>query len=132
MSFLTLFEAVTLRIIWHRTLRADISFGVIHDRVKRATRARRNEVVNNSAAGKNIAGRRPASARSRSLHANPTRVANRLPDEPEALAATSNRRTTPEEGRYISSMDGRAKGRQHHKRLITAMNNPSIENQAVG
>jgi hypothetical protein len=79
--------------------------------------------VNNSAAGENVAGGRPASARSRSRSRYPKRVTWRLPGEPEALAATSNR-TTPQEGHYISSMDGRAKRRQHQKKPITAMNNP--------
>ena len=47
-------------------LRADISFGVIHDRAKRPALARRSEVMNNSAAGENIAsGQRVRSHRNR-------------------------------------------------------------------
>ena len=104
-------------------LRADISFGVIHDRAKRpSTTARRSEVVNNSAVGENMSGGRPASARSRSFKSNPERVIERLPGESEALAATSNR-TEPQEGHYISSMPGRAKRRPHQKQKGTAMNN---------
>src|SRR5712672_3398271 len=119
-------------------LNADISFGVIHRRAKRHGSARRSEVVNNSAAGENIAGGRPASARSRSAERHLKRVRERLPSEPEALAETSNR-TTPQEGHYISSMDGRAKRRQHQRKPITAMNNPSsqesgswLENRGFG
>ena len=100
--------------------RADISFGVIHGRAKRPRAARRSEVVNNSAAGENIAGGRPASARSRSFGRNPGRVTKRLPGEPEALATKSNR-TMPQEGCYISAMDGRAKRRQEWR---AAMNTP--------
>jgi hypothetical protein len=103
---------------------ADISFGVIHDRAKRPRAARRSEVVNNSAVDENSVGGRPASARSRSYRSDPQRIKGRLPGEPEAFAKTSNR-TKPQEGHYISSMDGRAKGRQHQKKRITAMNNPS-------
>ena len=94
---------------------ADISFGVIHDRAKRPRKARRSEVVNNSAVGENSAGGRPASVRSRSYRSDPQRIEGRLPGEPEALAKTSNR-TKPQEGHYISSTDGRAKGRQHQKK----------------
>src|SRR5258707_7850890 len=94
---------------------ADISFGVIHDRAKRPRAARRSEVVNNSAVGENSAGGRPASARSRSYRSDPQRIKGRLPGEPKALAKTSNR-TKPPEGHYISSMDGRAKGRKHQKK----------------
>jgi transposase len=125
-------------LIWHLTTHADISFGVIHDRAKRPRTARRSEVVNNSAAGENIAGGRPAPARSRSKPCHPKRINWRLPGEPEALAKTSNR-TKPQEGHYISSMDGRAKGRQHQKRQIRAMSNPSdqesggwLENRGFG
>jgi len=117
---------------------ADISFGVIHDRVKRPRAARRSEVVNNSAVGENIAGGRPASARSRFLMDHPERIHGRLPGEPEALAKTSNR-TKPQEGHYISLMDSRAKGRQHKKELVKAMNSPSdqasggwLENRGFG
>jgi hypothetical protein len=106
--------------------RADISFGVIHGRAKRTRAARRSEVVNNSAAGENIAGGRPASARSRSREGYRKTVNRRLPDEPEALAGTSNR-TTPHEGHYISSMDGRAKRRQQQKLKSAPMNNPDQE-----
>src|ERR1700732_477681 len=102
---------------------ADISIGVIHDQAKRPRAARRSEVVNNSAAGENIAGGRPASARSRTIVGHPKRITGRLPGEPGALAATSNR-TTPHEGRYISSMNGRAKGRQEQKLKSKPMNNP--------
>src|SRR5580704_18580565 len=94
--------------------RADISSGVIHDRAERPPTNRRSDVVNNSAAGENIAGGRPASARSRSLEGNRTTVNRRLPGEPEALATTSNR-TTPQEGYNISSVDSRAKGRKKQK-----------------
>ena len=80
--------------------------------------------MNNSAVGENSAGGRPASARSRSYRSDPQRIKGRLLGEPEALAKTSNR-TKPPEGHYISSMDGRAKGRQHQKKRITAMSNPS-------
>ena len=83
--------------------------------------ARRSEVVNNSAAGENFAGGRPASVRSRSQAGNPETVAKRLPGEPEALATTSNR-TKAQEGRYISAMDGRAKRRQHRKQHSRTMN----------
>jgi hypothetical protein len=79
--------------------------------------------VNNSAAGENIAGGRPASARSRSLEGNRTTVNRRLPGEPEALATTSNR-TTPQEGYNISSVDSRAKGRKKQKIKRAAMNSP--------
>jgi len=79
--------------------------------------------VNNSAAGENIAGGRFASARSRSLEGNRKTVNCRLPGEPEALAATSNR-TTPQEGCNISSVDGRAKQQQKFKPQHVAMNNP--------
>src|SRR5271165_3108933 len=103
-------------------LYADISFGVIHDRAKRPRAARRSEVVNNSAVGENSAGGRPASARSRSYRSDPQRIKGRIPGGPEGFAKTSNR-TKPQEGHYISSMDGRAKGRQHQKKRITAMNN---------
>jgi hypothetical protein len=83
--------------------------------------------VNNSAAGENIAGGRPASARSRSIVGYPKRITGRLPGEPEALAATSNR-TTPQEGRYISAMDGRAKRRQERKPKDASMiTNPDQE-----
>ena len=79
--------------------------------------------MNNSAAGENIAGGRFASARSRSLEGNRKTVNCRLPGEPEALAATSNR-TTPQEGCNISSVDGRAKQQQKFKPQHVAMNNP--------
>ena len=104
------------------TWRADISFGVIHDRAECPSQNRRSEVVNNSAAGENIAGGRPASARSRSLEGNRKTVNRRLPGEPEALAATSNR-TTPQEGCNISSVDGRAK-RRRQKNKPVAMKDP--------
>src|SRR6516162_8151826 len=102
------------------TWRADISFGVIHGRAKRPRAARRSEVVNNSAAGEDSAGGRPASARSRSREGYRKTVNRRLPGEPEALATTSNR-TRPQEGYYISAMDGRAKRRQEQR---PAMNTP--------
>jgi transposase len=105
------------------TIAADISFGVIHSRAKRSALARRSEVVNNSAASEINAGGRPAPARSRSYRSDPQRIKGRPPGEPEALATTSNR-MKPQEGRYISSMDGRAKRRQHQKQQSTAMNNP--------
>ena len=94
--------------------------------------------MNNSAVGENSVGGRPASARSRSYRSDPQRIKGRLPGEPEALAKTSNR-TKPREGHYISSMDGRAKGRQHQKKRITAMSSPSdqesggwLENRGFG
>src|SRR5262252_1925621 len=95
----------------------------MHGRAKRSGAARRSEVVNNSAAGENIAGGRPGSARSRSLGRNPGRVTKRLPGEPEALATTSNR-TMPQEGCYISAMDGRAKRRQEQRLKSAPMNTP--------
>src|SRR5262249_54865020 len=84
----------------------------MHGRAKRPHAARRSEVVNNSAAGENVTGGRPASARSRSLGRNPGRVTKRLPVEPEALAPTSYRKT-PQEGHHISLVDGRAKRRKN-------------------
>src|SRR6516164_4360961 len=92
----------------------------MHGRAKRSRAARRSEVVNNSAGGENIVGGRPASARSRSFGRNPGRVTKRLPGEAEALATTSNR-TRPQEGYYISAMDGRAKRRQEWR---APMNTP--------
>src|SRR5258708_10908868 len=91
------------------TVAADISLAVIHKRAKRPGTARRSELVNNCAAGENFAGERPAPARSQSQSPHPKRVIGRLLAEPEALAPTSHRKTPPE-GRYISKMDGRAKG----------------------
>jgi transposase len=90
--------------------RADISSGVIHGLAERPGTARRSEVVNNSAASKNNRGKRRASVRSRSGGQNAQSVKRRIPAEPEASAPTSNR-TTPQEGRHISAMDCRAKGR---------------------
>ena len=80
-----------------RLIAADISFGVIHGRANRPAPARQSEVVNNSAAGENSAGGRPASARSRSYRSDPQRIKGRLPGEPKALAPTSNRKA-PQEG----------------------------------
>ena len=77
--------------------------------------------MNHCAASHNGVGGRPASARSRSLARNPARVSKRLPGEPEALAPTSNRKR-PQEGHYISSMDGRAKGRKNQKQQKRTMN----------
>jgi hypothetical protein len=86
--------------------------------------------VNNSAAGENIAGVRPASARSRSVEGYRKTVYRRLPGEPEALAATSNR-TLPHEGRNISSMDGQGKATTKAKNSKSApMNSPG--QQAAG
>ena len=85
--------------------------------------------MNNCAAGENIAGGRPAPARSRLLEGYRKTVNRRLPGEPEALATTSNR-TTPQEGCNISSMDGRAKRRQKQKLKSPPMNNP--EQQSAG
>src|SRR5215469_4558740 len=92
----------------------------MHGRAKRSRAARRSEVVNNCAAGENVVGGRPASARSRSLARNPGRVTKRLPGEPEALATTSNR-TMPQEGYYICAVDGRAKRRQPQRRQSALM-----------
>src|SRR6267154_803238 len=50
---------------------ADISVAVIHNRAKRSCTARRREVVNNCAAGENLAGGRPAPARSQSQSRTP-------------------------------------------------------------
>ena len=94
--------------------KADISFAVIHKRVKRPAPARRRELVNNCAAGQNDGGERPALARSRSAESYPKTVAERLPAEPAALAPTSNRKA-PQEGHYISSMGGRAKRRKNQQ-----------------
>ena len=80
--------------------------------------------MNNSAAGENSAGGRPASARTRSREGHRKTVKRRLPSEPEALAKTSNR-TAPQEGSNISAMDGRAKRRQEQKRKSSPMNNPA-------
>src|SRR5258707_9980946 len=52
---------------------------------------------------------------------NPKRVTGRLLGEPEALAPTSNRKT-PQEGHYISSMEGRAKRRKNQKQQQKTMN----------
>src|SRR5271166_6616664 len=93
---------------------SDISPGVIHGRAKRPRTARRSEVVNNSAVCENSIGVSPASARSRSPESYRKTVTERQPGEPEALASTSNR-TKPLEGCYISSMDGRVKGRRKPK-----------------
>src|SRR6202011_2271635 len=93
------------------TVAADISVAVIRDRARRSCTARRREVVNNCAAGENFAGGRPAPARSQSQSPHPKRVIGRLLAEPEALAPTSHRKR-PQEGHYISSMDGRAKRRK--------------------
>jgi transposase len=72
------------------------------------------------------------------MQRHPKRVARRLPGEPEALAKTSNR-TKPQEGHYISGMDGRAKRRQHQKKQIRAMSNSAdqesggwLENRGFG
>ena len=100
---------------------ADISLGVIHDRANRPTLARQSEVVNNSAAGENSAGGRPASARSRSYRSDPQRIKGRLPGEPKALAPTSNRKA-PQEGHNISLVDSRAKRRKNQSRQRQTMN----------
>ena len=55
--------------------------------------------------------------RSRSSQSHPGRVSRRLPAEPVALAPTSNRKT-PQEGHYISSMDGRAKRRKNQQKTM--------------
>jgi Transposase/Transposase IS116/IS110/IS902 family len=101
--------------------KADISFAVIHDRAERPCVARRSEVVNNCAASHNSAGGRPALARSRSPESYRQTVTERLPAEPVALAPTSNRKA-PQEGHYISSMDGRAKRRKSQKQQKKTMN----------
>src|ERR1700738_2957579 len=103
------------------TVAADISVAVIRDRARRSCTARRREVVNNCAAGENFAGGRPAPARAQSQSPPPKRVIGRLLAEPEALAPTSNRKR-PQEGHYISSMDGRAKGRKNQKQQKRTMN----------
>jgi transposase len=77
--------------------------------------------VNNCAASHNGAGGRPALARSRSPRSDRKTVTERLPAEPAALAPTSNRKP-PQEGHYISSMNGRAKRRKNHKPQQKTMN----------
>ena len=77
--------------------------------------------MNNGAAGQNKDGGRPALARSRSPRSNRKTVSERLPAEPVALATTSNRKP-PQEGHYISSMDGRAKGRKDQQQKKQTMN----------
>jgi hypothetical protein len=89
---------------------SDISFAVIHKRVRRSGTARRSELVNNCAASHDEVGGRPALVQSRSRAFNPVRVTARLPAEPVALATTSNRKV-PQEGHYIRAMDSRAKRR---------------------
>jgi hypothetical protein len=102
--------------------KADISFAVIHKRAERLpAQARRSELVNNCAASHNGAGGRPALARSRSPRSDRKTVTERLPAEPAALAPTSNRKP-PQEGHYISSMNGRAKRRKNHKPQQKTMN----------
>jgi transposase len=93
----------------------------MHKRAKQPCEAKRSELVNNCAAGENIGGARPASARSQSQSPNLTKVTGRLLGEPEALAPTSNRRA-PHEGQNISSVDGRAKRRKTYKRQKHTMN----------
>jgi hypothetical protein len=77
--------------------------------------------VNNCAAGENFAGGRPAPARSQSQSPHPKRVIGRLLAEPEALAPTSNRKR-PQEGHYISAVDGRAKRRKSQQQQQKTMN----------
>jgi Transposase len=77
--------------------------------------------VNNCAAGKNVAGGGPASARSQSQSRPPKRVTERLLGEPEALAPTSNGKP-PLEGHHISLMDSRAKGRKNQQHKKQTMN----------
>ena len=77
--------------------------------------------MNNCAAGESFAGGRPAPARSQSQSPNPQRVIGRLLAEPEALAPTSYRKR-PQEGHYISTMDGRAKRRKSQKQQQKTMN----------
>src|SRR5258707_6445753 len=103
------------------TVAADISVAVIHKRAKRPVTARRSELVNNCAAGENFAGERPAPARSQSQSPHPKRVIGRLLAEPEALAPTSHRKR-PQEGHYISAMDGRAKRRKSQPQQHKTMN----------
>jgi Transposase/Transposase IS116/IS110/IS902 family len=100
---------------------ADISVAVIHDRAKRKATARRSEGVNNCAGADNWIGARPALARSRSQQANCRTIRRRLPGEPVAAATTSNRKR-PQEGRQISSVDGRAKRRNQHQQAQQTMN----------
>jgi hypothetical protein len=89
---------------------SDISFAVIHKRVRRSGTAKRSELVNNCTASHDEVGGGPALVQSRSRAFNPVRVAARLPAEPVALATTSNRKV-PQEGHYIRAMDSRAKRR---------------------
>src|SRR5260370_19135059 len=103
------------------TVAADISFAVVHKRAERPAQARRRELVNNCAAGENFAGGRPAPARSQSQSPHPKRVIGRLLAEPEALAPTSDRKR-PQEGHYISAMDGRAKRRKSQQQQQKTMN----------
>ena len=100
---------------------ADISLVVIHERVERPPHSEASELVNNCAARHNSAGGRPALARSRSPECDHKMVTERLPGEPAALAPTSNRKK-PQEGHYISSMDGRAKRRKNQKQQQKTMN----------
>jgi transposase len=95
----------------------------MHKRAKRPALARRSELVNNCAAGENIAGESPASARSQSQSPHPQRVIGRPLAEPEALAPTSNRKR-PQEGRHISRMDGKAKGPKKQKPHKSSMSDP--------
>jgi transposase len=93
----------------------------MHKRVRRAGTARRSELVNNCAASHNEVGERPALVQSRSRAFYPVRVIARLPAEPVALAPTSNRKA-PQEGRYIRTMDSRAKRRINKPTQAQTMN----------
>jgi hypothetical protein len=93
--------------------------------------ARRSELVNNCAAGENLAGGRPALARSRSPLRHRKRVSHRLPAEPAAHAPTSDRKA-PQEGHYISSMDGRVKRRKNQQHKNKAMNSSEQWQQYQG
>src|SRR5262249_47692399 len=93
----------------------------MHKRARRAGTARRSELVNNCAASHNGVGGRPALVQSRSQAFYPERVAARLPAEPVAHASTSNRKA-PQEGRYIRTMDSRAKRRINNYTQAQIMN----------
>ena len=101
--------------------RTDISVAIIHKRAKRPCTARLSELVNNCAASHNSVGGRPALARSRSVSHYPKRVTKGPPNEPAALAPTSNRKR-PQEGHYIGLVYGRAKRRKNPGQQNKPMN----------
>jgi len=120
-------EKVTRRKLLGKQLagaNADISFAVIHKLAERPSPGRHSsssKLVNHCAASHNSAGGRPALARSRSGECYRKTVCERLPGEPVALAPTSNRKA-PQEGHYISSVDGRARRRKNKAQQKQIMN----------